>query len=268
MTTIPIPTTTQRGQDDDQQGVFTGLADLDELTGPLPPGKLVVVGGRPSAGSTAFMLTTALNSALAGHTVAFVTLQVTRDQFRRNVVAALAGVNMDRRETVNAGRLARIHQAARTLDQVDLRILQGIDTSYTADQICDRLRELSGAHPLGLVLVDDLALAANSDTADGQTVRNLTQLARELDVPVLLTAHLRTEAGKDTKPPTVADFHDPHVLAAADAVVLVHRPNRYGNTPDHTDQVDIHAARGWPNTGTAGVRFEPEYHRLVDLPNP
>ncbi|WP_043478129.1 DnaB-like helicase C-terminal domain-containing protein [Kitasatospora sp. MBT66] len=255
---------------DAEQGVRTGLADLDELTGPLPPGRLVVVGGRASAGSTAFLVTTALNSALAGHAVAFVTTQVTDSQLRRNVLAALAGVNMDRSETVNAGRRARVRKAGQALDQVELHIwnpIQGTANTNTPDGIRRRIRHLNDRHPLGLVLIDDLALASYREETEGQTVHDFTRLARELDVPVLLAAHLRSEAGKDTVPPAVADFYDPHVLEAADAVILLHRPDRHGNAPSRAGQVDLLAAHGWPSNGTTAVRFEPEYHRFVDLPN-
>ncbi|MFE9913225.1 hypothetical protein [Streptomyces clavifer] len=39
-----------------------------------------------------------------------------------------------------------------------------------------------------------------------------------------------------------------------------HGPRRRG-------EVDLIAAHGCSGTGTATVRFEPEYHRFVDLPN-
>ena len=59
------------------------------------------------------------------------------------------------------------------------------------------------------------------------------------------------------------------MLARTDAaaVVLVHRPDRDGDVPGRRDEVDLITAAGWTETATATVRFEPHYHRLVDLPN-
>ncbi|WP_405541026.1 hypothetical protein OG478_52630 [Streptomyces phaeochromogenes] len=58
------------------------------------------------------------------------------------------------------------------------------------------------------------------------------------------------------------DLSDP-VLSEVKTAVVLHRPA----APHTRDRVDLIAARGWRATGTAAVRFEPEYHRLVDLPN-
>src|SRR5262249_12446151 len=47
-------------------GVPTGFADLDKLTAGLQPSDLVVIGGRPSMGKTAFCLNIAEHAALRG----------------------------------------------------------------------------------------------------------------------------------------------------------------------------------------------------------
>lgn len=47
------------------RSIAYGLTRLDEVTGGLDPGELVVVGGRPSMGKTAFLLNLIRNTALA-----------------------------------------------------------------------------------------------------------------------------------------------------------------------------------------------------------
>ncbi|HET6357770.1 hypothetical protein [Streptomyces sp.] len=73
----------------------------------------------------------------------------------------------------------------------------------------------------------------------------------------------------DRTVPTLADVPeiDEPVSAASTAIVL-HRPDTSGAAPDRRNEVDVIAARGWRSEGTVTVRFEPEYHRMVDLPNP
>ncbi|MFJ1757336.1 DnaB-like helicase C-terminal domain-containing protein [Kitasatospora sp. NPDC088134] len=272
--TATEPAATPPAPDEAHLGVLTGLSDLDELIGPLPSGRLSVLGGRTSAGSTAFMVTTALHNALAGTATAFVTTQVSEEQSRRNLLAALAGVNLDRPRTVNAGRWARTRRAGSALEKAEIctwNPIQGDSgqpTAETSGEVCDRLRELHRRSPLGLVLVDDLSLLAHREPTGGQAVRDLARLARDLDIPVLLAAHLRfgTEMAESDLP-TAADFADPHVRRAADAVLLLHNPNRYGKAPGRAGLVDVIAAHGWSAAETATVRFEPEYHRFVDLPN-
>ncbi|MEW2234475.1 hypothetical protein AB0886_20290 [Streptomyces sp. NPDC024062] len=47
--------------------------------------------------------------------------------------------------------------------------------------------------------------------------------------------------------------------------MILDRPDRDGRVPRRRGEVDLIAAHGWSGTGT--VRFEPECHRFVDLPN-
>ncbi|MEV7477802.1 hypothetical protein ACH4WW_01435 [Streptomyces halstedii] len=49
--------------------------------------------------------------------------------------------------------------------------------------------------------------------------------------------------------------------------MILHRPDHDGTVPQRRGEVDLIAAHGWSGTGTGTVRFEPEYHRFVDLPN-
>ena len=62
-------------------GVPTGFADLDKLTAGLQPSDLVVVGGRPSMGKTAFCLNIAEHAALrADCGVAIFSLEMSKEQ--------------------------------------------------------------------------------------------------------------------------------------------------------------------------------------------
>ncbi|MFJ2226339.1 MULTISPECIES: hypothetical protein [Streptomyces] len=45
--------------------------------------------------------------------------------------------------------------------------------------------------------------------------------------------------------------------------MILHRPDHDGTVPQRRGEVDLIAAHG----RSATVRFEPEYHRFVDLPN-
>lgn len=245
--------------------MFTGLSDFDALAGPIPTGKVTAVVGRPSAGASAFALTVARNNLPEGHAVAFLNLQVGHDQLLGNFLAAESSTNVDRWDTLNEGRLVRLKRASASLQETRLWTWTPSGT-ITPEQIAQVLDDVED---LALLVVDDYGMATTYETAEGATFKALQELAAARDVAVLVTAHLtRADYGQDRTAPGLGDLvHRDAAAGDADAVIVLHRPDVEGNVPERRGEVDVIAARGWASTGTATVRFEPEYHRLVDQPN-
>ncbi|WP_244260349.1 DnaB-like helicase C-terminal domain-containing protein [Kitasatospora cineracea] len=242
--------------------VLTGLSDLDDLTGPLPRGKLTVLAGRPSAGTSALALTIALNANATGRTAAFVNLQAGAEALKIAMLSATAGINADRPESLNPGRIDRMHRAGEFLKGRPL-------LSWTPEgtPVLRGIRNTLANHTVDVLLVDDVGLLSPHSRYDATAVKELAGLAAADNVALVLTAHLRPTRDGYHLPPTTDDLYDPELAAAADALVLLHRPNFEGGAPKRGSEVDLIAVKGWPRTGTATVRFEPEYHRMVDLPN-
>ncbi|MGW3091608.1 DnaB-like helicase C-terminal domain-containing protein [Streptomyces sp. NPDC001108] len=245
--------------------LFTGLSDFDALAGPLPAGKVTVVAGRPSVGASAFVLTAARHNLAEGHAVAFLNLQVGHDALLRNFLAAESSTNVDRWDTLNEGRLVRLKRASTVLK--DTRLWTWTPSALTrTEQIAE---ELAPVKDLDLLIVDDYGMATTHEPSAGATLRALQNLAAARGMTVLVTAHLnRADYGQDHVVPTLADLgHRDTAVGAADAAIVLHRPDVQGSVPERRGEVDVIAARGWARAGTATVRFEPEYHRLVDQPN-
>ncbi|MFF9638767.1 DnaB-like helicase C-terminal domain-containing protein [Streptomyces bacillaris] len=249
-----------------QLPLFTGLSDFDALAGQLQRGKVTAVAGRPSAGASAFAFTVARNNLAVEHTVAVINLQVNHKQLMGNFLAAESGTNVDRWESLNEGRLMRLKRAGAALSETRLWTW----TPAYLGRPAQIAQELVQIEDLGLLIVDDYAMAASNELVQGETFTALQELAAERDIVVLVTAHLqRADLGQELTVPTYADLitGEDTAVAAADASIVLHRPDTDGTVPERRGEVDIIAAHGWQNTGTATVRFEPEYHRLVDSPN-
>ncbi|MEU4849261.1 DnaB-like helicase C-terminal domain-containing protein [Streptomyces gilvosporeus] len=97
--------------------LFTGLSDFDALAGPLPAGKVTVVAGRPSVGTSAFALTVARHNLAEGRTVAFINYQVAHDSLMGNFLAAESFTNVDRWETPKERRMVRLKRASESLQE-------------------------------------------------------------------------------------------------------------------------------------------------------
>jgi replicative DNA helicase len=75
-------------------GLSTGFTDIDELTGGLQPGNLVVVAGRPSMGATAFALNMAEDIALkVDKPVVFFDLATSYTEIAFRLMASLGRVD-------------------------------------------------------------------------------------------------------------------------------------------------------------------------------
>ncbi|MYX18427.1 AAA family ATPase [Streptomyces sp. SID8374] len=245
--------------------LFTGLSDFDALAGPLPAGKVTAVAGRPSAGTSAFALTVARHNLADGRAVAFTNLQVDHGTLLGNFLAAESSTNVDRWETLNEGRITRLRRASDSLSETRLWTWTPRDLRRP-EQI---VQELDQVEDVDLIIVDDYAMAADGELAKGATLAVLRQIAEDRQAAVLVTAHLeRTEWGQERTVPSLADLlPGDAALVDATAAIVLHRPDTDGTVPERRGEADIIAAHGWQRSGTVPVRFEPEYHRLVDRPN-
>lgn len=245
----------------------TGLPGLDRLLGPLTPGTLTLLAGRTMAGSTALLLGIARHNARAGLPVILAELQTNQADTMRMLVAAESGQDLDRTaERPYDAQL--VAEAAARLRGLRLRI-----PAPDGTDALDRLRGEAAAAGPGLLLVDDLALAADwrSPLVPGAVAAALAALARELAVPAVATAHLgaRPDDPDDAGLPRPGDLRDPAALGHAHRLVLLHRPARTSPVPGRPDLVSLHASRpDGAELGTTTALFEPEYHRMTAAPGP
>ena len=81
-------------------GVSTGFRDLDEVTNGLQKSDLILVAARPSMGKTAFTLNIAQNVAIKSNkTVAFFSLEMSKDQLVNRVLSSVAEVSSEKLRT-------------------------------------------------------------------------------------------------------------------------------------------------------------------------
>ncbi|MET8661647.1 DnaB-like helicase C-terminal domain-containing protein [Streptomyces griseus] len=249
-------------------GLATGLSDFDALAGLIPRQHVTLAAARPSSGTTAFALGVARHNDEIGHQAAFASFESGAHTIMSNLVAATTSVNTDRPLSINPGRRARIERARKTMEEG--RLLLWSRAGKPGKWAFARLLEQLAAQPeLDLVVLDGYGQAAYGEPTEGATFAALQRLARERDVAVLVTAHLTPDDGTpETTLPTLSDLRlTEGPVAEAHNAVFLHRPDRNGTVPLRRGEVDLIASRGWQNAGSTTVRFEPEYHRFVDLPN-
>jgi len=179
------------------RAISTGLADLDRLLGGgIRPGQLVTVAGRPGHGKTSLALGMVRAACIAGHNVAFVSLEMTGDELLARVASALVRFDVTREAPTVSATLA-IQTVAATLSDWRWRTFDTPNSDYQRIE-----RWATGLHasdPIDLLVVDNLQDIALSPYARVRheeldaTVRKLKQLAKTLRCPVLMLAQATRE---------------------------------------------------------------------------
>src|ERR687885_2324982 len=261
----------------DVTGVPSGFRDLDRLTSGFQPGNLIVVAARPSMGKSGLGLCVGANLAVRQDVpVALFTLEMSKAEVTQRLMCSEAKVESQRLRT---GKLAvddwpRLTAACDKLAKAPIYV---DDTgSITMMEIRSKARRLKSREPdLGLVIVDYMQLMTSGTTAENrvqevsQISRNLKQLARDLDVPILALSQLsRAVEQRHDKRPILSDLRESGSIEQdADLVMFVYRDEYYN--PEETDSAGIAelilAKHRNGATGTEKLAFQKRYARFADL---
>jgi replicative DNA helicase len=258
-------------------GVPTGFKDLDEMTGGLQGGELIIVAARPSMGKTALALNLARNAALDnGKKVAIFSLEMTTRSLVLRLLSAEAKVDMSsfRRGFGSSADHRKLVQKAGELADADI----WIDDSGTITilEIKAKCRRLATERGLDLVMVDYLQLAhadtpqTRKDLEIGAISGGLKALAKELDVPVIALSQLNRgpeQRDPDKRRPNMGDLRESGAIEQdADVIAFIYRDEVYNPSEENRGLAELIIAkqRNGP-TGTVKLSFEGRYANFRDL---
>jgi replicative DNA helicase len=216
-------------------GVPTGLHDLDQMTGGLQKGNLILLAARPSMGKTAMATGIVLHAAI-NHQMpsAIFSMEMTRDELNLRMLCHEALVDLGRllRGQLTDDDYTRLAQAAGQLNAAPIAVDD--KTSMTPQYIRSRARRLKSECPdLGLIMVDYIGLmngdGENENARVTHSSKTLKAIAKELDVPVIALCQLnRANESRSDKRPQLSDLRDSGSLEQdADVVIMLHRPEYY-----------------------------------------
>ena len=139
-------------------GLPTGFKDLDKMTSGLQPSDLILVAARPSMGKTAFTLNIATYVGLQGHTVAFFSLEMSKEQLMQRMLCSEGGIDSQRLHTgqITDDEWSRLVETADKLNRAPIYI---DDTAgITVMELRSKARRLKAEHGLDLIVIDYLQL--------------------------------------------------------------------------------------------------------------
>lgn len=248
-------------------GVPTGLLDLDRLLGSLQKSDLDIVAARPGLGKTSLLLNLALSASHRFHQrVLIFSLEMSKEQIVERLVAQQSGIDSQR---LRFGNLQDddwplFVQTTAVLSEAGIWI---DDTpGLTALQLRSKARRLYAEHGLDLILVDYLQLMGTDNRAENrnqeisQISRALKNLARELNVPVLVASQLsRAVEQRADKRPLLSDLRDSGAIEQdGDVIMFLYREGVYNETCENPNLTELIVAKHRKGpTGTVELYWKP-----------
>jgi len=259
----------------EREGRLTGLGtdyyDLDDLTGGLQQGELIIVAARPSMGKTSLALNLTERVAKHGAGVAFFTLEMSNQQVIQNMLCCRAQIDGQamRKGRITDLQYTRLQEEAAKLYETPIFV---DDTpGLTITQLRAKCRRLKQKHKIDMVVIDYLQLMSAGGRMESRQQeisaisRGLKGIARELSIPVIALSQLNRDVeNRDDHRPRMSDLRESGAIEQdADVIVLLHRDEYYKPTEQNTGlaQIIIAKQRNGP-TGEVVLRFFREYMRF------
>lgn len=220
------------------KGVSTGFTKLDEMTGGLHGGELVILAARPSMGKTAFALNIAWHvAARLFQPVAIFSLEMSKESLLTRMLCAAARVDSHRFRAgyLNESERQKLRTAANTMVEAPIYIDDTAGVNLMDMHAKLRRLQQSG-QKLGLVVVDYLQLMSvrgrteNRNQEVSQLSRGMKLLSKELDCPFLVLSQLSRapETRQGDHRPQLSDLRESGSIEQdADLVGFIFREEVY-----------------------------------------
>lgn len=239
---------------------------LDKLIGGLAPGALYVVAARPGSGKSIVALQVAAKLAHRGM-VAFSSLEMTELELQKRLLAQYGPVHMTqlRNHSLNEQDWRRVAEAKARVEGAPIFV---DDTAgVTMTQIRAHAKAVARRGGLAGVVVDYLQLVRGEGESRQEVVANvsrqLKQLAKDLNVPVIAAAQLR-RAGERRGARSLPGLDDLRESGAieqdADCVILLDRDKE--KTPSWLTMIVAKNRHG--EAGKFRLVWEAHFARVMD----
>lgn len=232
-------------------GARCGIRSIDNRFGGFLPGQLILIGGRPGMGKSAFGISMARSAARAGTGVGFDSIEMTRPEVRVRLLADTTedlGYPVPYERITSAefrdGELSAVRRAADVVRDLPLHIITAGNRLADIPGHIRSARKALAKHgaELGIYVVDYLGLLRGGDRYAGDRVnelgeisRTLKEVARREEVPIIALHQLNRGVesyAREDKRPGLADLRGSGDLEQdADVVCFVYREHYYLSQP-------------------------------------
>jgi replicative DNA helicase len=253
---------------DEPKFIKTGFNEIDRLITGFCPGEFCILAGRPSMGKSSLGLAIALNQAVQGRGILYVTLEMSADSLIERAVCSLSKTCLAdaKGDRLSEGQWNDIYETALQLKDKNLVFSCSASTPERILLLC---RKLKKTHNIGIVFVDYLQLLTAGEKTENRQQeisaisRKLKALAMNENLPLVALSQMNRETeNRENRRPRLSDLRDSGSLEQdADIVMGIYRPDYYrkieddysGESDGLTEVLVLKNRRG--QTGTAKLVF-------------
>lgn len=260
-------------------GIDTGFNKINKHFGGWQPTDFIVIGARPGAGKTAFVVNSMIGAAKAGHAVGFISLEMSTEQLATRTIASESNFHLNQltktgfeKQEYFGGLLRKVNELRGLPIHIDDR------PSLSIGEIKRKARLYKRKFDIKVLIIDYIQLAGSDSNEDirirvGKISNGLKAIAKELNITVIGLSQLSREVEKTShKRPSLHHLKESgDIEQDADAVCFLYRPAYYGLEVD-TEVIDdncntefIIAKYRHGGVGTIGLFFDENKTKFTDI---
>ena len=216
-------------------GMPTGFSEIDELTGGLQKGEVIIVAARPSMGKTALALNIAEYVAMRGMGVGLFSLEMGKQQLVQRLLTSRSRIDSQRlrRNMLGTEEFRALMTACDELLNAPIFIDDTPGLSLL--QLRAKARRMAQKHNIQILFIDYLQLMSSGGRPESRQMevseisRGIKAMARELNVPVVCLSQLnRAAEQREGHRPRMSDLRESGSIEQdADVVMMLHREEYY-----------------------------------------
>lgn len=256
-----------------QSGLSTGLVDLDKLIRGLRKKTVTIVAGLPGSGKTTLGLQIAQHIACSGAGVGMVfSLEMPEEEIGNRALASIGSIDL---RVLDNGQLQdddwpRLTSAVNKIMDAPLYISD--KSGLTVARIRSICRQVKRKHGLDVVVIDYIGLIGSDGKAFNRTAElgkistGIVNIAKELEVPVILLAQLNRDSTKRPgKKPIASDLRESgQIEADAHCIILVYRDMDSEEGQNGVTELIMPKCRHAP-VGSCLVQQQGQFARFVNF---
>jgi len=229
-------------------GINTTIPALTAFTNGFSGPRMVTLGGRPGTYKTAFALQIALDAAINGRPVGFISLEMKAEEIGNRALSNM--FRLDGHGLVS-GNATEGQKAERELTENEKKLPLYIDDStYDWAKIEARIVEWHTKHNIEMAFIDYIQIIRHSGgkrfEALSEISRRCKLLAMRLDIPIMVLSQLSRDVEKDNRRPKPSDLREcGNIEQDSDIIIFTHFWDGKGQQNDEYE-VLLAKQRGGP----------------------